>query len=70
MILDPSMKTTWTCPSFMAIIPKTTFAVLNFVFLSPRKCKLADGTSASAVAPTVTAHWKVNQHKTGNASAP
>ena len=48
MILDPSMEARTGLPRVMVIIPKTTFGVLNFVLLSPHKCKLADGTSASA----------------------
>ena len=48
MILGLSMQARMGLSKFIVIIPKTTFGVLNFVLLSPHKCKLADGTSASA----------------------
>ena len=37
MISGLSMKPAWACPRFIVIIPKTTFAVLNFVFQRARE---------------------------------
>jgi len=37
MISGLSMKPAWACPRFIVIIPKITFAVLNFVFQQARE---------------------------------